>query len=180
MIPSPKTAESPDRYEEFLELFARDRERLYAYIYSLLPHHADAEDVFQRCSLLLWRKFDQFERDGSFIAWACGVAFYEVRNFIRTANRDRLQFDQDLVAQLAEARLKSLEQNEDRLAALKGCLENLSRQERDLVGWAYHSGRTIKDLAESSGQALQTLYNQLSRARRKLFDCMRHKVPAQG
>ena len=90
----------PDHYEEFLKLFARDRERIFSYIYSLLQHHADSEDVFQRCSLLLWRKFSRFDREGSFLSWACGVALYEVRNFLRVAGRDRMQLDVDLISQL--------------------------------------------------------------------------------
>src|SRR4051812_13452929 len=41
--PQPGTAaggDSPDRYEEFLALFTGERKRIFAYIFSLLPHHA--------------------------------------------------------------------------------------------------------------------------------------------
>src|SRR5262245_4341876 len=92
------------RYEEFLTLFAQPRERIFAFIYSLVPNFADAEDAFQRCSLSLWRKFDTFDRQRSFLAWSCGVAANEVRNALRTRRRDRLRFDDELVGLLAEAR----------------------------------------------------------------------------
>ena len=76
---------------------AQDRDRILAYIQSLLPHRADAEDVFQRCSIVLWRKFHDFDVQQEFLPWACGVAFYEVRNFLRVAARDRLQFNDTLI-----------------------------------------------------------------------------------
>ena len=49
---------------------------------ALLPNEQDAQDVFQRTSLVLWQKFDQFDSDRDFLPWACGVAHYEVRNFL--------------------------------------------------------------------------------------------------
>jgi DNA-directed RNA polymerase specialized sigma24 family protein len=36
-----------ERYETFLRCFAQERDRVFAYVQSLLPHRADAEDVFQ-------------------------------------------------------------------------------------------------------------------------------------
>lgn len=172
--------EDPDRYEEFLKLFARDRDRVYSYIYSLLPHHADAEDIFQRCSILLWRKFTLYDRGRSFLSWACGFAYHEVCNFLRVAGRDRLRFDPDLIGQLAECRMESLEQDEDRLVALRLCLEKLDAPEQELIRHAYGGDRPIKELAEGTGLAVQTLYNQLSRIRHKLFHCVQRALAQQG
>lgn len=168
------------RYEEFLQLFSRDRERLSAYIYSLLPNQADAEDVFQRCSLLLWRKFSEFERDRSFLAWACGVGFYEVRNFLRSVQRDRLQFNSELMSQLADRRLEELEHAADLLPALRSCVERLSKSQRELVSVAYGQAESIKDYAASQGQPLQTLYNQLGRIRRQLLNCVQQKLATES
>jgi len=169
-----------DRYREFLAYFARDRDRIFAYIFSLLPRHADAEDVFQRCSLLLWRKFDQFERDGVFSTWACGVAFYEVRNFLRVAGRERLHFDVELIEQLAELRPQVAEGTEEQIEALQLCLQRLADTERQLVQQVYSQQMPIKDLAASSGRAAQTLYNQLNQIRQKLFLCVQRRLALPG
>lgn len=87
-----------DVYVRFHENFACDRERIFAKIYALLPHQADAEDVFQRTSMLLWKKFSQYDGKEGFLPWACTVAHYEVLNFLRTAQRNRLQFDASVMA----------------------------------------------------------------------------------
>jgi RNA polymerase sigma-70 factor (ECF subfamily) len=166
-------------YEAFLGLFAAHRDRVFAFIFSLLPNHADAEDVFQRCSLLLWRKFSEYDRERSFLSWACGIAFYEVRNFVRSAQRDRMQFDSALMTQLSDHRLKQLDQKREHLNALKSCLDSLQPRERELVQQAYLGEATLKDFAQTTGQALQTLYNRMARLRRILLECVRRKLAAE-
>ncbi len=170
----------PRQYEEFLEFFTRDRERLFRYIFSLVPNHADAEDIFQRCSLLLWRKFPEFEADRNFLSWACGVALNEVRNFLRTADRKRLTFDTELMSQLSQSRLGEFEVSADILSHLSHCLDSLPRQDRELVQIAYGDQETIKDFAERAEQALQTLYNRLGRIRRQLLDCVQRKLVVES
>ncbi len=169
-----------DPYELFLRCFAQDRDRIFAYIHSLLPHRADAEDVFQRCSVLLWRKFGQFDAHREFLPWACGVAFYEVRNFVRVAARDRLQFDDEVMQQLADRRMETLGQYDQRLGHLRGCLTELKPVDRELVRAVYEQDRSQTEFAESTGRALQTLYNRLSLVRRSLLECVQRKLAAEG
>lgn len=176
----PPSTPPSDRYEAFLHCFAHDRDRIFAYVRSLLPHRADAEDVFQRCSILLWRKFDDYDAQRPFFPWACGVAFYEVRNFLRVAARDRLQFDDELLGQLAEQRLASLQHADRRLEALRDCLAGLESADRELIRAAYDDSQPLSALAEASGRALQTLYNRLSTLRRRLLECVERRLAADG
>ena len=46
--------------DQFAEQFLRSQRRVYAYIVSMLPNRADAEEVFQQTSLILWRKWADF------------------------------------------------------------------------------------------------------------------------
>lgn len=167
-------------YDQFLRHFVRDDKRLFNYIYSLLPHTADAEDVFQRTSLILWKKFDQFDAREDFLSWACGVAFYEVRNFLRVSSRQRLRFNDELLAGLAAERIASLEGHDERLAALARCVAKLSADDRGLVNGVYGGGATIKELADEMGRAAQTLYNRLAMIRRRLLECIERNLHAEG
>lgn len=170
-----KESQDAERYEDFLQRFTRDRERLFAFVCSLVVNRADAEDVFQQCSLVLWRKFASFRPQESFLTWACGVAHFEVKNYLRTHSRDRLQFDNELVDQLAARRVDSLAQRDERIGALRSCLQSLSADQQTLLEVAYGTGK-IKDWATVSGTALQTAYNRLSRLRRQLLECVRRKI----
>lgn len=163
-------------YELFLKEFARDRSKLFRYIFSLLPNHADAEDVFQRCSLVLWQKFSEFDSERSFFSWACGVAFNEVRYFTRTNRSQRLKFDTDLIREISEIRLAQDDQSGDILAHIADCLKRLPHRDRSLVRKAYGNSGTIKSFAEATSSATQTIYNNLARIRRLVRECVRQKL----
>ena len=177
-------ANDPRQYERFVGLFAQVHDNLFAYIFSLLPHWSDAEDVFQQTSLVLWRKFGSFQPtaktpDTDFLAWACRVAFFEVQNFRRTAGRDRLMFDNDLVEQLAVERDVSPQRGGRRRDFLLDCIAKLSEKQRDLIRYAYEGETTIRQLAEQLHRSPQTIYNRLNLIRRELFECVEDAVRQQ-
>jgi RNA polymerase sigma-70 factor (ECF subfamily) len=172
------------QYERFVQLFARVRENLFAYIFTLLPHWSDAEDVFQQTSLVLWRKFGEFEPESNFLAWACRVAFFEVRNFQRVASRDRLRFSDAVLAQLAEQRVISPENANQKREFLLDCIDKLTADQRTLLLRTYDDDKTIRQLADELDRAPQTLYNRLNNIRRTLFACVeaamqRHETKPQ-
>ena len=147
--------------ERFVAEFARHRDRLFAYVYSLLPRREDAEDVFQRTSVVLWQKVG---------TWETGV------DFLRVSGRDRLRFGDALLERLAQERAATLATRDERVAALDGCLRALDAAERELVRRAYGDDVSVRALAGESGKAAQTLYNRLNQIRRKLFECVAFKT----
>lgn len=167
-------------YEQFVQLFARVRESLFGYIFSLLPHWSDAEDVFQQTSLVLWRKFGEFEPETNFLAWACRVAFFEVRNFQRVASRDRLRFSDALLEQLAKERVISSEIASRRQEFLLDCIAKLSDDQRSLLVRTYEDETSIRQLADELNRAPQTLYNRLNLIRRALFECVEAAMQRQA
>jgi RNA polymerase sigma-70 factor (ECF subfamily) len=171
---------SPEDVERFLKLFAENQKRILAYIYSLVPHAQNAEDICQKTSLVLWRKFYQLKPDGDFMAWACRVAYLEVCNFRRTASRDRLYFSDELLAYLAEDRLDDLGETNRRLVALRECVKQLRPPQQELLEKAYSHEYSMRQLAERLGQAVQTVYNRLFRLRRLLFDCVEKRLSTEG
>jgi RNA polymerase sigma-70 factor, ECF subfamily len=175
--PKPTPAGGP-QYERFVQLFAQVHDNLLAYIFSLLPNWSDAEDVFQQTSLVLWRKFGDFQPGSDFLAWACRVAFLEVRNFRRVASRDRLQFGDALLAQLAEDRKVEPQRVNRRREFLMDCIARLSDEQRTLLLRAYEGGTTIRQLAAELDRSPQTLYNRLNLIRRTLLECV--EAAAQG
>lgn len=178
-----RSDDDPQQYERFVSLFARIHDNLFSYIFSLLPHWSDAEDVFQQASLVLWRKFGDFQdadNDGEFLAWACRVAFFEVQNFRRTAGRDRLMFDNDLVEQMARQRDVSPQRAGRRRDFLMDCIAKLSEKQQELLNCAYDGDDTIRQLAEQMNRSPQTIYNRLNLIRRALFECVEEAVRRRG
>ena len=171
---------SSDQKAEFAEQLARHQGQLLGYIYSLVRDLDDADDLFQQTSLVLWDKFDQFDPSRSFVAWACGVARYEVMRFLRARSRDRLYFSDELSLALIEAQ-ETLEQErlEERREALAGCMKKLRERDKDLLEACYGRTAGVREAAQASGRSSQSIHNSLRRIRRALFDCVRRSI-AQG
>jgi RNA polymerase sigma-70 factor, ECF subfamily len=165
---------------EFAELLRHHQTQLFGYIYSLVRDLDDADDLFQQTSLVLWDKFAQFDPAKSFINWACGVARYEVLNFMRSRSRSRLYFSDQLNLALVEAQ-ECLEhqQLEERRDALAGCMKKLRESDLELLETCYDGSVCIQDVAERWGRSTQSIHNSLRRIRRVLFECVRRTI-AQG
>jgi RNA polymerase sigma-70 factor (ECF subfamily) len=163
-------------HAEFIGLFAQHHSNLLAYLYRLVHDRHDADDLFQRTSIVLWSKFDSFEPGSNFLAWAKRIAYLQVCNFLRTSGRDRLRFSDAVLAKLADEPTTPTEESQRRLDALSKCMKELGRSSRDMVQQAYSGEQTVKQLAGALGLAAQTVYNRLGRIRKQLFECVAHKL----
>lgn len=163
-------------HESFVRLFTRERKRIYGFTYSLVPNTADAEDVFQQVSVVLWRKYGEFDTSRDFFSWACGVVYFTVQNFRRTKGRQRLLFSDDLVKKLSDERVKWSRQESDRSVALDECLSMLKASDRNLLMQIYGAGASPGEIATELGRTVQTVYNRLSKIRRGLLECVSQKM----
>ena len=166
--------------DAFVTHLMEHRHRLYAFIAKQLVRPEDVEDVFQRTSLVLWKKMDQFDTDGSFFHWACGIAFNEVRNFLTVQRRSRLHFDAELVALLAEEAKEEEELSEARLRALRTCMMRLSERQQEILRWCYSGTTSMTNIAASLGRERGALYKQVARLREKRLDCIRIRLAQEG
>ena len=176
----PDHAEPPPSSEQFITLLNAAHGRLLAFLRVMLGNNADAEDVLQRASMTIWRKFGEFDPSKDFFAWASSFAFYEAKNFQRISARSRLHFDDELMERLAEERVRDLDHREARLAAMDRCIEELDDSGRELVREFYLHDTALSALAERLGRAPQTLYNKLNTLRRLLADCMKRRLAQEA
>jgi len=168
------------RHDQFAELFVRNQSRVYAYVTTMLPNRSDAEEVFQQTSLILWKKWDQFDPARDFVRWACGIAHFEVLNFIRRSDHKHQHLSETLLQRLSVERAESESWLEQRKEALAGCLKKLPEKQRDAFDRCYNGQQTIRTIAEESGQTPNALYMLLRRIRRTLFECVNQTLRAEA
>ena len=84
-------------HDEFVEELLKNQRPLYAYIAILLPNGDDADEVYQQTCLILWQKWEQFDHEKEFLSLACGVAYNELRNYLRKKDRRPLTLSQDVL-----------------------------------------------------------------------------------
>ena len=140
------------------------------YLMSLLGRWHDAEDVLQRASVLMWQKFDTFERGTDFVAWASTIAFLRGEELSTTVRAFAAPVRRRLAGDTVAERLADLPQQEDRMAALQLCLEQLGATERDLLQMAYEKhgrrGGVGRPPESRAADALQQTESHPSPARR--------------
>ncbi|XZE22416.1 sigma-70 family RNA polymerase sigma factor [Pirellulaceae bacterium SH449] len=172
--------DADDGTAAFMALLMEHRHRLYALIAKQLVNPADVEDVFQKTSIVLWKKMQDFDAQGSFFHWACGIAFNEVRNFLTVQRRSRLHFDVELVELMAREAAEEESLSESRLDALRHCLSELSERQQLILQQCYAGTESITEVAQQLGCERTALYKQLARLREKLLACIRLRIAREG
>ena len=164
----------PTRCDEFANLLRQSSAQILAYLHALLLDWNDAEDVFQESCLVLWDKFEEFERGTNFLGWAipdcaaqgdapstqpgaADAAALETRT-ARVPDDGRLQRDTAAV-------------NEG-LAALARCMDRLADADRRLVERCYGEREPVPQVAAELGRLPESVYNSLRRIRTLLLSCM--------
>ncbi len=178
--PGSDTPPPPERYEDFLRLWARHEMELRAFVRAGLPRAADVDEVMQEVGLVAWRKFSTLENVAHFPGWACLVARYEVLKFRRSKARDRLVLDEDIMELLAVEGVEELPLRHAQLAALDGCVEKLPRERRALVLAAYAPETSLKALAANLDRTEGSLYQMLARIRQELLRCVERTLAQEG
>jgi RNA polymerase sigma-70 factor, ECF subfamily len=179
--PTPATDAIPhDSNDEFVRLLIANQPRIYAYIVSLLPNWADADEIFQETGIVLWSKRDEFRPGSSFLAWACQIALNKVFNLRKRQSRSRLIFNDEFIQAVSDYRTAAAERAEARSVALKGCIEKLKPRDRELLERWYQKHGTTKGLAEQLGRPIDTVYKAMRRIRGLLFDCVTESLQEGG
>lgn len=158
--------------EEFVVLLARHERLLGAYVMTMVPQPADADDILQEAKVVMWRAFAQFEPGTNFAAWARKVCFHQVLAFRKRRHRDRLDFSDAFIQAVADEMDQASDALVERERALHGCLAKLSADHRQVLELRYHENLELDDMATRLGRTSTALYRLLSRIRQSLHGCI--------
>jgi RNA polymerase sigma-70 factor, ECF subfamily len=168
-----------NKQDEFVRYLSRESSRIFGFILALAVNRNDADDVFQETSVVLWRRFDEFEPGTNFRAWACRIAQLQVMNFRRSHNRCRVLSDDALQA-LAQNALAVMDRDDRREETLATCLEKLRPQDRQLIEQRYFRRHTTKEIAEREARSIHSVYRALRRVHELLLRCVRQGLALES
>jgi RNA polymerase sigma-70 factor, ECF subfamily len=166
--------------ELLVRLLSRHQGELFRYIFALLPHAEDARDVLQETSVALYRKAAEYDPDKPFLAWAYGFALLEILKYRKRVRRDNRHLAEALIERLARERQQSEPVLQERLLALQQCLQDLPPGDRDLIRRRYQDQASTEELVRQFGPSRRTLFRNLDRIRRVLFNCINRRTAAAG
>ncbi|WP_439627827.1 sigma-70 family RNA polymerase sigma factor [Gemmata sp.] len=174
-------APAADKHKLFLRTFLQNERRLYAYILALVPHRADADDVLQETSIVMWDKFDPAEPPTEFLAWGRRVAYHKVLDHYKKAGRARARLSQAFLDRVSEAAASAdVSEADARRDALARCVERLQPKHRDLLARRFADGATTQSTSEQVGRSVEAVYKSLAKIRQTLFDCVQQTLAREA
>jgi RNA polymerase sigma-70 factor (ECF subfamily) len=162
--------------DQFVTLYAASQRRIYAFIRSQVLSAADADDVLQDTSVVLWRKFDEYEPGTDFTRWACRVARLEVLAFHRHRKRLLTVFSDEVADAIGEKVLELSDAAVVRSDALGDCVQLLSQRDREMLSLRYQSEQSVAEIATQIARTESTVYKSLQRIHDELYECVETKV----
>lgn len=166
---------SQQRLDAFVQAFEPCEHRIASYVFSLVPNRADAEDIVQDVSVVLWEKFESFTPGTDFAAWGCRIAFLTVLDYRRLKPRP-LELSDEVVNKVSENYLQLGATIDAEQKMLLRCIDELADDQRKLVCQRHFPGNTLKVMADMFGISIPTLRKRLRATYGLLMGCIKRKL----
>lgn len=169
-----------DPTAEFVRLWTRHQAEVERYVFMMVPRAADAAEVVQEISVKLWEKWDRYDASRPFAPWAIRFAYLEILKWRQRQAREKLVFSDALLEQLSSVHDAEAPIMEARRKALRGCLEELTEQQRKWVTLRYGRHGAVKEEARRTGVSMHKLYYALEKIRAQLLACIDQTMKREG
>ena len=168
----PTTHLKPADQKEFLRIFLANEREILHYVMAIVPHLSEAQEIVQQTALVLWEKFDDYDRTRPFAPWACRFARNVARQWIDRQQKWKRLLDNGLAEELTERREQLQPEFDHRLSHLNTCLRKLPERQRALVEGYYLRQLDAESLATQARRSIDAVYKSLQRIRQQLRDCI--------
>ena len=166
---------------EFLRLFVRHQQEIYAYILTLVPNVHDADDLFQDGMTVMWRKFDQFQSGTNFAAWGVQIMRYQILDYRRNLARSkRVLIDDSLFDVLMDHIPNIQDEVSVRIEALRKCQRLLDNRAKRIIKMRYERNISVEEIASFLKVSRRHVYHILGQINNMLLRCMRRTLAERG
>jgi RNA polymerase sigma-70 factor (ECF subfamily) len=169
-------ATEDNRQEAFVRKLSTIQDALMGYVLSHIGDPADAQDILQEVYVVLWKRFDEFRGEGTFLSWAISIAHHKILHEYRRRSRSPLVFDEDLAARFATRYVECAGEMAERRLALERCLAKMSTSARRFLDMRYRLGMDLNDIASKAKKRANTIAVSLYRIRMSLAQCVQRML----
>ncbi len=157
---------------------------LMAYIRSSVSDPSTADDIWQETMLVAWRRIEDFDRSKPFGPWLRGIAAKTILAR-RRASSKYILLEDDHSLEYLSSRFESIQKLvgdtlEEKLDALRNCVERLPEGEQTCIRMRYVDGLMPQELSHRLQLGLETVKKRLVRARQRLSECLNRKLALEG
>jgi RNA polymerase sigma-70 factor (ECF subfamily) len=172
------------RIEAYTELVSRYHRPLYYFLVGKNSEEAEVEDLIQKSFVTAYFKLAEFDVTQPFIRWLRGIALNHCRNEWKRVERQARMQKRLLTARLAELSMEHLDQvdksSENRISALRMCMERLSDSEKTLVQRRFIEDLPLQEIGDLFGKGAEAIRLTLFRLRQRLRSCVEKRLTVDG
>jgi RNA polymerase sigma-70 factor (ECF subfamily) len=169
----------PHDEPDLVSLMTQFQGRLYAYILSLLGDVDATNDVLQETNVVLWKESSQYVPGTNFKAWSFRVAHFQCMAHRQKQLRDKVVFNDEVVATLAVESRELDDHYEERAVALERCLEQIRPRSREALRLRYAEQLPVQIMASKLERTPNAVSQLLFRARQWLIECVKREVNSE-
>jgi len=167
-------------HSDFLAKFLAHQREIEAFVAALVRNRDLAADIAQETAVVLWERFEQYDRERSFASWAKGIAANKVRQHWDRVKRAPVFLSEEALSHV----LRAYDRTEDEAAGLKEalskCLQNVNESGRKMLRLRYEGSHSLGEVAKNMGRTVAATQKALSRIRLGLQSCIEARVRAEG
>ena len=164
------------------DLYDRYGRLAYSLIYRIVRDTGIAEDLVQETFLRVWNRAQGFDSErGALGAWLLAVARNRAIDYIRSTGgrMSRSSFEiQETENPAVFADFEREVLNSDQVHRIRGALEKLNPNQRNVIELAYFEGLSQTEMADRMGQPLGTVKTWVRTALKSLREQLGAAVPA--
>jgi RNA polymerase sigma-70 factor, ECF subfamily len=166
------------RPEELAAHWAKSQPQIAVFVASIVTNVHDVDDILQNVALVTARKFDQYDSQRSFVAWAIGIARNEILKYYEDRRATLLSAGAiERIAQACESEpIHGTDTASDRMQALRLCTERLKTRWRTVLEMHYLREMSPARIAQQLDMSQANVFVILHRVRVALRECVEQRL----
>ena len=165
-----------DTGQRFTECWTRAQPLVASYVYGVVRHWHDAEELLQEIAVLAYRAFADFDPSRPFVPWIMTIARNAVIDRLRRAGPNISIFNEQILSTLARVHESFEPLVGPHRAALDHCVRRLTERQRLVLTLRYQDELAVKDIADSMKTTPNAVSILLHKIRAALADCIRTRL----
>lgn len=150
-------------------LIRRHRKRVFGYILLLVKNHSIAEDVFQDTFVKVIKSLQQgkYIENGKFVSWVMRIAHNLIIDHFRrekqlnTFSNDSTTVDIFNSTRFSEKTVEEHMVHEQILSEVRGLVDSLPEEQKEVVLLRHYSGLSFKEIAEQTNVSINTALGRM-------------------
>jgi RNA polymerase sigma-70 factor (ECF subfamily) len=161
--------------EKALEiLIKRYLKSIYSFAFRFVGNGQEAEDITQEVFIKMWRNLKKFKKNGRFKNWLFTIAKNACFDFLREKKKISILSLEDYFYLVDSKNLpKEIFEKESLKEKIQKLLERLSFKTKEVLNLYYAGGLTFREIAEISGESINTVKSRHKRALAKLREILK-------